>query len=160
MKISYTPIGVVHSPFTSLKQMPIQPSCDHSTKGTIEVFDQYVKGLQDLDGFSHIILLYHLHKSRSFNLTVTPFLDSKPRGLFATRAPSRPNPIGISVLPLLRVDGNLLFVDKLDVLDGTPVLDIKPYVPEFDQQSEVRLGWLEHVKEKFQSQQSDDRFID
>jgi len=158
MNITYHPIGLIHSPFKDLSGMPIQPSGESSASGTVEILPEFSPGLKDLQGFSHIILLYHLHKVHHTSLTVTPFLDSQSHGVFATRAPLRPNPIGLSVVRLVRVEGNTLYVDNLDVLDGTPLLDIKPYVPEFDHQPDVRLGWLESVKGKVKSTRSDDRF--
>ena len=158
MDIILHPIGLIHSPFTDLADMPIQPSGDASAPGTLEIFPQFSAGLKDLEGFSHIILLYYLHKVSQIQLTVTPFLDSEPRGVFATRAPVRPNPIGLSVVPLQKIEGNTLFVAQLDVLDGTPLLDIKPYVPEFDKRAEVRIGWLEHARGKARFTRSDRRF--
>ncbi len=158
MKISYTPIGVIHSPFHELTGMPIQPSGETSAPGTIELEQEYIGGLKDLDGFSHIILIYHLHKSRQVALQVVPFLDSEPHGVFATRAPYRPNPIGISVVKLLRIEANVLRVESLDILDGTPLLDIKPYVPEFDSPTKFRLGWLENARGKVRSTRADARF--
>jgi tRNA-Thr(GGU) m(6)t(6)A37 methyltransferase TsaA len=127
-------------------------------QGRVEVFPEFTAGLKDLDGFSHIMLLYHFHRTEGFSLTVTPFMDSQPRGLFATRAPRRPNPIGLSVVRLLRCEGNILHIENVDILDGTPLLDIKPYVPEFDQHPAERIGWLEGAKGKVQSTHSDDRF--
>ena len=100
MKIEYRPIGVIHSPFTELEGMPIQPAGASGTQGTVELFPDYLEGLKDLEGFSYIILLYHFHRSKGFDLQVVPFLDRKPRGLFATRAPRRPNPIGFSVVKM------------------------------------------------------------
>jgi tRNA-Thr(GGU) m(6)t(6)A37 methyltransferase TsaA len=158
MEIIYSPIGTIHSPFHELTSMPIQPSSDSSAPGTVELLPEFTPGLQDLEGFSHIILIYHLHRSDHYSLIVTPFLDSKPHGVFATRAPNRPNPIGISVIKLLRIENNILFVDNLDVLDGTPILDIKPYVPEFDLIPDFRLGWLEKVKHDVHTTRSDNRF--
>jgi tRNA-Thr(GGU) m(6)t(6)A37 methyltransferase TsaA len=146
MKVEYHPIGIVHSPFKAAEGTPIQPSRSGKARGTVEVFEEFVEGLDDLDGFSHIILLCHLHRSRSYCLKVVPFLDTCQRGLFATRAPSRPNPIGLSVVRLLGVDGDKLSIEQLDLLDGTPVLDIKPYVGKFDHRGEVREGWLETVQ--------------
>lgn len=157
-KIEFTPIGVIHSPFSDLAQMPIQSNHNACAAGTVEVFPQYADGLRDLDGFSHIILLYHLHKAAAPRLLVIPFLDTHPHGVFATRAPVRPNPIGLSVVQLSHIDGNLLYVDGLDVLDGTPLLDIKPYIPGFDERSEHRIGWLEGVDGKASTTLSDDRF--
>ena len=156
--IVYRPIGIIHTPFKELENMPIQPSGAARIHGTVDLYPEFAEGLKDLDGFSHLILLYHFHKSRGFKLTVTPFLDSEPRGVFATRAPVRPNPIGLSVVPLQKIEGNTLFVAQLDVLDGTPLLDIKPYVPEFDKRAEVRIGWLEHARGKARFTRSDRRF--
>jgi tRNA-Thr(GGU) m(6)t(6)A37 methyltransferase TsaA len=158
MNITYHSIGTIHSPFKELSGMPIQPAGESSAPGTVEILPEFTLGLKDLEGFSHLILLYHLHKSHRVALTVTPFLDSQPHGIFATRAPHRPNPIGLSVVKLVKVEGSLIYVDNLDILDGTPLLDIKPYVPEFDSQPEIRLGWLESVKGKVRTTRSDDRF--
>ena len=138
--------------------MPIQPSSESSAPGTVDLLPEFTPGLKDLQGFSHIILIYHLHQSHRYTLTITPFLDTAQHGVFATRAPNRPNPIGLSVVPLIRIDDNIIYVDKLDVLDGTPLLDIKPYVPEFDSPQKFRLGWLEGVKHKVRNTRSDDRF--
>lgn len=142
MRIEYRPIGVIHSPFEDLDGMPIQPSAAEGVQGTVEVFAEFEEGLNDVDGFSHLILLYHFHRSAGFALLVTPFLDVRPRGVFATRAPRRPNPIGLSVVRLIRRDKLTLHVQNVDVLNGTPLLDIKPYVPEFDQYPASRVGWL------------------
>lgn len=158
MDIIYHPIGVIRSPFTDLKEMPIQPSSTTSAAGTAEIYPEFVDGLKDLEGFSHIILLYHLHQVMKTELTVTPFLDSVERGVFATRAPTRPNPIGLSIVQLIQVNGNLLELGNIDILDGTPLLDIKPYVPDFDQPEEVRVGWLEAARGKVKGTKSDDRF--
>lgn len=158
MKIEFKPIGIIHSPFTNLEGMPIQPSGAAGVKGTVEIFEAYREGLKDLQGFSHVILLYHFHHSKGFNLTVVPFMDTKSRGLFATRAPKRPNPIGLSVVELKRIETGVLYVKNVDILDGTPLLDIKPYVSEFDAQKDVRSGWLEKVSLAVSSRKSDDRF--
>jgi tRNA-Thr(GGU) m(6)t(6)A37 methyltransferase TsaA len=157
-EIVYQPIGVIHTPFTKMDQMPIQPTGEASAAGTIEIFPDYSEGLKDLDGFSHLILVYHLHKISSMKLTVVPFLDTEPRGVFSTRAPVRPNPIGISVVELVCVEDNWLRVDNLDVLDGTPLLDLKPYIPDFDAPVDVRKGWLENARNETKSMTSDDRF--
>lgn len=159
MKIEFTPIGVIHSPFTDPRGMPIQPAGAAGVKGTVEVFEEFRTGLKDLNGFSHIILLYHFHRGQGFKLHVVPFMDSQPRGLFATRAPKRPNPIGLSVVRLCGIEDNVLQIQNVDVLDGTPLLDIKPYVPEFDAQTEVRIGWLEEVGRAVSDRKSDNRFI-
>jgi tRNA-Thr(GGU) m(6)t(6)A37 methyltransferase TsaA len=159
MQITYKPIGTIKSPFSDLDQMPIQPSGEKSSPGYAEIFPEYADGLLDLDGFSHVFLIYHLHRNSKKELIVTPFLDSKPHGVFATRAPSRPNPIGISVVRLTAVEGNLLHFADLDVLDGTPLLDIKPYIPAFDAPENPRVGWLEDVDIDVRKMKSDDRFI-
>lgn len=138
--------------------MPIQPTGAAGVKGTVEVFKDFQPGLQDLDGFSHIILLYYFHRSRPFNLRVIPFMDSEVRGLFATRAPRRPNPIGLSVVQLDKIEDGMLYVQNVDILDGTPLLDIKPYVPEFDAHQVKRTGWLEKARKTVSSQKSDNRF--
>lgn len=156
--VKFYPIGIIHSPFHDLAGMPIQPTSDASAAGTVEVYPEFLPGLKDLDGFSHIILLYHLHQAGPAKLEVTPFLDSQPHGVFATRAPIRPNAIGLSIVKLTKIEGNTLYVDQLDVLDGTPLLDIKPYIPEFDYQPEVRIGWLEQAKGKVKQTASDNRF--
>jgi len=158
MKIEYAPIGIIHSPFRELKGMPIQSAGAAGIKGTVEVFEDFQAGLMDLDGFSHIILLYHFHRSHGFKLHVVPFLDSRLRGLFATRAPRRPNPIGLSVVRLDRIEGGVLHIENVDILDGTPLLDIKPFVPQFDTQGEIRTGWLEKASKTSSSRKSDDRF--
>ena len=158
MKIEFTAIGVIHSPFTDPRGMPIQPAGAAGVQGTVEVFEAYRAGLRDLDGFSHLILLYWLHRSRGYELQVVPFLDAHPRGVFATRAPKRPNPIGLSVVRLTGVADGVLHIENVDILDGTPLLDIKPYVPEFDAQIGVRTGWLEEARQNVSVQKSDDRF--
>ena len=156
--IELEPIGIIHTPFTKPEGMPIQPKGAASIRGTIELFDEYHAGLKDLDGFSHIILLYHFHKSHGFKLQVVPFMDSELRGLFATRAPKRPNPLGISVVQLDKIENGVLHIQNVDIMDGTPLLDIKPYVPEFDSPQNIRTGWLGQAKKTVSSHNSDDRF--
>lgn len=156
--IEYAPIGVVRSPHAAPQGMPIQPAGARGTRGQVIVAPEYADGLADLDGFSHIILLYHFHRSEGFSLTVRPFLDPEPRGLFATRAPRRPNPIGLSVVRLLSVQDDVLEIEDVDILDGTPLLDIKPYVPGFDHPGETRIGWLEGRSGDAQETRADDRF--
>lgn len=141
--IHYKPIGIIHTPFKDPHDAPIQPAFAKEAEGTVDIYPEYAEGLADLDGFSHIILLYHLHLSSGFSMKVKPFLDDRLRGLFATRAPARPNPIGISVVRFLKVEGAKLHVRNADMLDGTPLLDIKPYVPAFEEQRNVKIGWLE-----------------
>ncbi|MDI6768912.1 MAG: tRNA (N6-threonylcarbamoyladenosine(37)-N6)-methyltransferase TrmO [Anaerolineales bacterium] len=140
MEFVMKPIGVIHSPFTEKDQTPIQASRSQAI-GRVEVYPEFAAGLQDIEGFSHIILLYVFHCSSGYSLRVQPFLDDQLRGLFATRYPCRPNPIGLSVVRLLSRQENTLTVEGVDVLDGTPLLDIKPYVPDFDVRSEVQTGW-------------------
>ncbi len=156
MKMQY--IGIIHTPFTELAGMPIQPAGACGVKGTIEIFEEYKTGLKDLDGFSHIILLYHFHCSKGFNLHVVPFMDSEPRGVFATRAPKRPNAIGLSIVQLVKIENSILHIQNVDILDGSPLFDIKPYVPEFDHQTNVRTGWLDGVGKTVSKRKADNRF--
>jgi tRNA (adenine37-N6)-methyltransferase len=158
MEILYRPIGVIHSPHLDLENMPIQPSGARGIKGTVELEPEYAPGLKDIDGFSHIMLVYHFHLSSGYSLEVVPFLDSTLRGLFATRAPRRPNPIGISIVRLTGVEGRTLFIEDVDVADGTPLLDIKPYVPDLDFTEVERIGWLEYKVNKAGETRSDGRF--
>jgi tRNA-Thr(GGU) m(6)t(6)A37 methyltransferase TsaA len=158
MEIKYKPIGFIHSPFKDLENMPIQPAGKTSAPGTIDISPQLSEGLKDVEGFSHVILIYHFHEVRRQQLSVTPFLDQQPRGIFATRAPTRPNPVGFSVVKVLKVEGNRLYVDDVDILDGTPLIDLKPYVPEFDIRPGARAGWLEDARGRVQEMTSDDRF--
>jgi tRNA-Thr(GGU) m(6)t(6)A37 methyltransferase TsaA len=158
MKIEIQPIGVIHSPFKEPHGMPIQPTAGAGVKARVEVFEEFRDGLKDLDGFSHVILLYYFHRSRGFELEVTPFLDTEKRGLFATRAPNRPVPIGLSIVQLDRIEDGVLHIQNVDILDGAPLLDIKPYVQEFDGQTDVRIGWLERVRKSIARSKSDDRF--
>jgi tRNA-Thr(GGU) m(6)t(6)A37 methyltransferase TsaA len=140
------PIGVIHSPFTDRTQTPIQPSRSQAV-GQVEVNPEFADGLKDLDGFSHIILLYIFHQVEGYTLKVKPFLDDWEHGLFATRYPSRPNPVGLSVVRLLAYHGSCLQIEGVDVLDGTPLLDIKPYIPDFDVYTDVRTGWYANRSE-------------
>jgi len=138
--------------------MPIQPSGGKGIQGAIELYTEYVEGLQDLEGFSHIILIYHFHLSERYSLKVKPFMDENLRGIFSTRAPRRPNPIGISVVGLKEIEGNILHIEDVDIVDGTPLLDIKPYVPEFDITEVKRTGWLSKKADKVHKFKSDKRF--
>ena len=158
MKITYEPIGIIHSPFIESQGMPIQPSGAAGVHGTVELFEEHRAGLKDLGGFSHIILIYHFHRGRGFKLQVVPFMDTRSRGLFATRAPRRPNPIGLSVVRLDRIENGILHIQNVDILDGTPLLDIKPYVPEFDSCGKIRTGWLEEARKTVQRRRADKRF--
>lgn len=158
MKINFHSIGWITSPFKNPVGMPIQSSSAKGARGKVVLLPEYVDGLKDLDGFSHIILLYHFHKADGHKLTVTPFLDDQPRGVFASRAPQRPNRIGLSVVKLIQVEGAVLSVENIDILDGTPLLDIKPYVPLFDQHDSTSVGWLEKAASDFGEVKSDNRF--
>lgn len=153
------PIGIIHTPFSEREGMPIQPSGAVGVAGTIEVFENFQAGLKDLDGFSHIILLYLFHQSDGFALQVIPFMDTTPRGVFATRAPRRPNPIGLSIVELDRIENGVLHVRNIDILNETPLLDIKPYVPKFDRPEAVRSGWIAHTGETVAGKKADGRFI-
>ncbi|MDD2220236.1 MAG: tRNA (N6-threonylcarbamoyladenosine(37)-N6)-methyltransferase TrmO [Desulfoplanes sp.] len=155
---SFHSIGTIHTPFKNRKGMPIQPAGAKNICGTIEILEKYAAGLKDLGGFSHIILLYAFHKSQGFDLEVTPFMDTVTHGLFSTRAPRRPNPLGMSVVRLLEHKGAKLIIQGIDVLDGTPLLDIKPYVPAFDGPAADALGWLEKNAAKADNLRSDARF--
>jgi tRNA-Thr(GGU) m(6)t(6)A37 methyltransferase TsaA len=158
MAITVTSIGIIHTPFKDIGGMPVQPSGARDVPGQLVLAPQYEEGLCDLDGFSHLILLYHFHLSKGYSLRVKPFLDKVKRGLFATRAPRRPNPIGLSIVRLDRIDGRILHILDVDMVDGTPLLDIKPYVPAFDIRSDVRAGWLEQSQKRSTSLKSDQRF--
>jgi tRNA-Thr(GGU) m(6)t(6)A37 methyltransferase TsaA len=159
-QITYTPIGIIHSPFRKPENMPIQPTGIAAAEGRVEVFPAYRAGLRDLDGFSHIILLYHFHRVSTYELEVVPYLDTRSHGLFATRAPRRPNSIGLSVVELLGMENGVLRIRNLDILDGTPLLDIKPHVPEFIPGERIRTGWLERTGDSVVRRRSDDRFAE
>jgi len=154
----YKSIGVIHSPFKEPEGMPIQPVGARGIKGTIDMQAEHEDGLKDLDGFSHIILIYHFHLAEGYSLQVKPFLDDTPRGIFAVRAPKRPNPIGVSIVRLERIEGTRLHIWNVDVVDGTPLLDIKPYVPGFDAVEDVRIGWLADKSDRAAGKRSDERF--
>ena len=156
--ISLVPIGMIHTPHKEVTGMPIQPTGALGIPGSVEIFPEYQAGLADLDGFSHIILIYSFHRVTTSQLSVTPFLDTEPRGVFATRAPKRPNPIGLSVVKLLAVEGNLLQVENVDILDDTPLLDIKPSIPDFDHYEVEKLGWYSRHREKVETMRADQRF--
>ncbi|MCK9151946.1 tRNA (N6-threonylcarbamoyladenosine(37)-N6)-methyltransferase TrmO [Methanobacterium alcaliphilum] len=161
-EITFKPIGTIKTPFKDLEGMPIQPVGACGIKGTIELKKEYEGGLKDLEGFSHLILIYHLHRANGYDLKVKPFLDNEKRGIFATRAPKRPNPIGISVVCLDKVEGNILQISHVDILDGTPLLDIKPYVPHLDknEDDEICIGWFEDKHHEAKDKRSDRRFCD
>ena len=158
--IEYTPIGIIHSPYKDPAGTPIQPTAAQGTRGQVEVLPQYVPGLMDLEGFSYIILLYHFNRVREVRLEVRPFLDEYLRGVFATRAPVRPNPIGLSVVRLIEINDNVLEVADIDILDGTPLLDLKPYVDKFDGRSSSHQGWLDENIKRLPGRKDDGRFTD
>ncbi len=137
------PIGIVHTPFTEREGMPRSTSQAAGVKGRVEVFAEYRAGLKDLDTFSHVVLLWHIDRSTGYALEVVPPKQTQTRGVFASRAPNRPNPIGLSIVKLDRIADGVLYVDGVDMLDGTPLLDIKPYIPASDSIPDARPGWLE-----------------
>jgi len=158
-EIRYKPIGIIHSPFKQPQGTPIQPAGAPDIAGTVEIAAEYTAGLKDIDGFSHIILIYHLHLAKGHFLKVKPYMDDQSRGIFATRAPGRPNPVGISIVRLVRIEGNILHIRDVDIVDGTPLLDIKPYVPEFDIRKVDKIGWLEENMNKLSQARDDGRFV-
>ncbi|MCF7886579.1 MAG: tRNA (N6-threonylcarbamoyladenosine(37)-N6)-methyltransferase TrmO [Candidatus Marinimicrobia bacterium] len=157
-KITYKPIGKINTPFKRGKGTPIQPPAGKGIEGKIKLYPEYQKGLKDLDGFSHIILLYHMHKAKKYKLLAKPYMDNKTKGIFAIRAPSRPNPIGFSIVKLTKIKNNILYIQDLDILDETPLLDIKPWVGEFDDRENIKTGWLEDNVHKLHKTSADGRF--
>lgn len=157
-EINYRPIGIIRSPYKETEGTPIQTTGAKGVSGRVEILPDYAEGLKDLGGFSHIILLYHFHISKGYSLTVKPFLDDTPRGVFSTRAPKRPNAIGLSVVRLVKIEGATLHIKDVDTVDSTPLLDIKPYVPEFDSREAERIGWLTGIAEKAAETDADTRF--
>ena len=157
-QICYQPIGLIHSSFTEAKGTPIQPRAAEGVEGTVVVLPEYGDGLQDIEGFSHLTRIYHFHLAHPGPLRARPFMDTQPRGIFAMRGPSRPNPIGLSVVRLIGVDGARLQVQDVDIVDGTPLLDIKPYVPAFDDRPADRIGWLTQRVQKLRASRDDGRF--
>jgi tRNA-Thr(GGU) m(6)t(6)A37 methyltransferase TsaA len=159
MMIPYHSIGIIHSPYKEIRGTPIQPAGALDVPGTVEVAPSYQDGLGDLEGFSHVILLYHFHLIQGHALRVTPFLDDRPHGIFATRSPKRPNAIGLSVVRLTAIAGAVLQILDIDVVDGTPLLDIKPYVPAFDHREATRTGWLAARSAAVHQTRADGRFL-
>ena len=157
-EILLKPIGVVRSPFSKVEGMPIQASAANGVKGSIELKPEYMEGLKDIDGFSHLILIYHFHRCAGYSLHVTPFLDQTPHGVFATRVPRRPNGIGLSIVRLIGISENLLEIEDVDILDQTPLLDIKPFVPEFDHRDAQRTGWFTDNARRAAEVRADGRF--
>ncbi len=160
MKIMHeiNPIGTIYSPFKSIEDMPIQPKGAAEVAGQVILDEKYIDGLRDLDGFSHVYLLYSFHKAKRTEMLVTPFMDEQTRGVFATRSPLRPNHIGISVVRLTGVEGHKVFVKGIDVLDGTPLLDIKPYIEKFDTVQNSVSGWMQASDQEISKKRSDKRF--
>lgn len=146
--IPYRPIGVIRSDHVAAERTPIQPCFAKGCRGRAEVLPEFEDGLRDLEGFSHIYLIYHLHQAGPAVLRVKPFLQQVERGVFATRAPSRPNAIGLSIVELVGRQGNVLDLDGVDILDGTPLLDIKPYTARFDRVETTRNGWQDEVSDE------------
>lgn len=157
-EIRLVPIGVLRTPFHTIQDMPIQPSGAKDAIGELILSQKFVPGLKDLDGFSHIVLIYFFHHVNKTQLTVIPFLDHETRGIFATRAPKRPNPIGLSIVRLISIENNILTLADVDMLDGTPVIDIKPFVPAFDQPDKVEIGWLSKRYKEVKTIRSDECF--
>jgi tRNA (adenine37-N6)-methyltransferase len=156
--INYNAIGVIRTPFTAVEGMPIQPTAGSGIRGTVEMKRKYIEGLKDLKDFTQIILLYHFHKVTESKLSVIPYMDDKPHGIFATRAPVRPNAIGISVVRLVKIEKHIMFIEDVDMLDGTPLLDVKPFIPQIDNRLSKNIGWLQGKENIFQTK-SDTRFI-
>ena len=158
-EIRYKPIGIIRSPFKEPQGTPIQPPGAQGIGGTVEVFAEYAEGLKDVEGFSHIILIYHFHLSKRSPLKVKPYMDDEEHGVFSMRGPSRPNAIGLSVVRLVGIEENLLRIQDVDIVDGTPLLDIKPYVPKFDNREAEKIGWLEKNVHKLPTSKDDGRFV-
>ena len=157
--ITIKPIGTIFTPHKDVKNMPIQPIAAEGVKGYIELLPEFVAGLKDLEGFSHITLIYHFHKITGYELTVVPFMDIEAHGIFATKAPKRPNAIGISTVRLLGIEENIVYIEQVDMLYGTPLIDIKPFYPRYDNRENVEIGWLEKNKDlSLEKLRSDDRF--
>ena len=158
--LNFKPIGFIKTPYKNKEGMPIQPTGAQGVKGTIEIEAEYTEGLKDLDGFSHIILIYHFHLSKTYELSIKPFMDDNLHGIFSTRAPKRPNPIGLTVVKLVEIKDNLVHIENIDVIDGTPLIDIKPFIPDVDSPDVQKLGWLQGKSDKMGVKKSDNRFIE
>ena len=158
-EIKYDPIGIIHTPFKTPIGTPIQSTAAEEIEGQIEIFNEFVDGLKDLNGFSHIILIFHFHLIKGAKLRVKPYMDNNLRGVFATRAPMRPNPIGISIVKLIKIEDNIIYIKDIDIVDKTPLLDIKPFVPQFDKRNVIKIGWLDKNVDKLKHSKDDGRFI-
>lgn len=159
MQINYNSIGIIETPFEEREGMPIQPKGAKDIKGKIVLNQEFTEGLKDLEEFSHVILIYHFHENDGYKLTVKPFLDKNPHGLFSTRAPKRPNQIGLSVVKLEKIEENIIHVSGIDVLNKTPLLDIKPYVKDFDFPENSKHGWYDKSKKTAETTRADKRFL-
>jgi len=158
VSVAYRPIGVVRTPHRELEGMPLQTVAAEGVPGVAEIEEEFAGGLADVGGFSHLLLLTHLHAAPPWAPLVMPFLDDRPRGVFATRSPRRPNPIGLSIVRLDRIEGRRVHVLDVDLLDATPLLDLKPYVPPFDDRAGARIGWFAGRIDRLGTTRSDDRF--
>ncbi|MDR3089767.1 MAG: tRNA (N6-threonylcarbamoyladenosine(37)-N6)-methyltransferase TrmO [Desulfobulbaceae bacterium] len=153
------PIGLIHTPFTEVKNTPIQPFAAKGIRGWLDIDDEFTDGLVDVSGFSHITLLYLFHRITEHALRVVPFMDTVERGIFATKAPKRPNRLGISTVKLLGIIGNRVEIEEVDMLDGSPLIDIKPFYPRYDNRENVKIGWLEKNRDyPVEKMRADDRF--
>ena len=162
MNINLKQIATIRSPLCSLVDMPIQPKGAKDIYATIEFKDEFKEGLKDLDGFSHVYLIYYFHKVNEHKLSVIPFNDKTdtPRGVFSTRTPVHPNSIGLSVVELVDVKDNIVTIKGVDILDGTPLIDIKPYIENFDKvEGEVKSGWMKSSAKEVEEKRSDERFV-
>ncbi len=159
MTVDIQPIGIIETPFKAVANMPVQPLAAKGIKGRIILNTIFTTGLKDLDGFTYITLVYYLHKVGDYKLRVIPFMDTEEHGIFATRSPKRPNRIGISTVHLIKIADNILDIEDVDMLDGTPLLDINPFFQEFDNRTDGREGWLEKRRDLDKSSvRSDGRF--
>ena len=158
LEIKYKPIGIIHTPFKEPSGVPIQPAGSQGIAGTIEIEPEYIPCLKDLEGFSYIYLVYHFHLSGDYRAEVKPFMDETPRGVFATRAPRRPNSIGISIAKLNKIEEGTLHIEDVDMVDGTPLLDIKPFIPLVDNRHTEKIGWLTNRINKVFEMRADKRF--
>ena len=157
-QICFVPIGLIHSDYKEKEGVPIQGTLAKNSKGYVEIFPEYQAGLTDLDGFSHIFLIYHFHLSKGYSLFARPFIDDEERGVFSIRAPRRPNPIGLSVVGLEKIVDDILHINGVDIIDNTPLLDIKPYISKIDSRTNTTDGWVADKFENIREQLSDDRF--
>jgi len=152
-------IGTIYSPFNSLENMPIQPKGAKEIEGYIIVDEKYEAGLKDLDGFSHIYLIFYLHQMKQAELLVTPFMDTIKRGVFSTRSPRHPNKLGLSVVELVSVIKNKITIKGVDILNKTPLIDIKPYIHNFDSVDKSKSGWMQKTEKEVIQKRSDNRFV-